>query len=103
MTDQPKTPDQLAAVEELAASGAPSVSERAFRFEFEYEESLRIGTGDPGFYALIMAAMAKADSTNAVKLRSAWPDVWAECQALYDLPPSEFRMKVRRKLAGVVR
>ncbi len=41
---------------------------------------------DPPFYALIMAAMRKADTDNAIKLRQAWPDVWTELEARYNAP-----------------
>jgi hypothetical protein len=50
---------------------------------YEYEKSK---TYDPDFYALIMAAMRQADSVNAIKLRSAWPETWAELQARYNAP-----------------
>ena len=33
-----------------------------------------------------MAAMRKADSTNAAILRAAFPDVWADLQARYEAP-----------------
>jgi len=45
-----------------------------------------ITEGDPPFYGVIMLAMMRADSFNAVKLRAAWPAVWEECQARYDAP-----------------
>ena len=38
------------------------------------------------FYALIMAAMHRADTVNAARLRAAFPDVWAECDARYNAP-----------------
>jgi hypothetical protein len=52
---------------------------------FDYRESNRFGP-DPNFYALIMAAMRKADTVNAIKLRTAFPDVWDEVQARYWAP-----------------
>jgi len=52
----------------------------------EYRESICIERQDYSFYALVMAAMRKADSGNAVKLREAWPAVWAELQARYNAP-----------------
>ncbi len=39
---------------------------------------------DPPFYALIMAAMTKADTDNLLKLQHAFPDVWVELQARYN-------------------
>ena len=50
----------------------------------EYMASKEIGAEDPPFYALIMAAMRKADSYNARRLREAWPEVWAELDARYN-------------------
>ena len=38
---------------------------------------------DEPFYGLIMAAMAKADDENLVKLMMAWPDVWKELDERY--------------------
>jgi len=38
------------------------------------------------FHALIMAALLNADSTNAAKLRAAWPEVCDEAQRRYDAP-----------------
>ena len=52
---------------------------------FEYRESKRFGA-DPDFYGLIMAAMRKADTLNAAKLRAAFPDVWDELQARHWAP-----------------
>jgi hypothetical protein len=41
---------------------------------------------DPPFYALIQAAMRKADSGNAVRLWRAFPEVWVELNARYNAP-----------------
>lgn len=38
------------------------------------------------FYALVMAAMRRADSTNLPKLQAAFPDVWDELDARYNAP-----------------
>lgn len=51
---------------------------------YDYEASL--GLGHPPFYALIMAAMRKADSVNAGRLQRAFPEIWNELQARYDAP-----------------
>lgn len=48
----------------------------------EYRRS-RVLSIDEGFYALLMAAMRCADSTNAALLREAFPEVWDELQARY--------------------
>jgi hypothetical protein len=53
---------------------------------YDYIASKTLSEYDAPFYALIMAAMRQADSTNAAKLRSAWPDVWDELQARYNAP-----------------
>ncbi len=39
---------------------------------------------DPPFYALIMAAMTKADTDNLAKLKSVFPEAWTELQARYN-------------------
>jgi hypothetical protein len=41
---------------------------------------------DPPFYALIQAAMRKADTDNLEKLKSAFPEVWEELNARYHVP-----------------
>lgn len=53
---------------------------------YDYQESLDISSSDPAFYALIMAAMRKADSTNIEKLKAAWPEVYTEYHARYNAP-----------------
>ena len=51
-----------------------------------YIESLKLAAEDYPFYALIMAAMRKADSDNTAKLRSVFPEVWDELQTRYNAP-----------------
>lgn len=51
-----------------------------------YKVSQTLMTQDPPFYALIMAAMRKADTENSAMLRQCWPDVWEELQARYWAP-----------------
>jgi hypothetical protein len=41
---------------------------------------------DLPFYALIQAAMRKADSANAMKLWRAFPEVWEELNQRYKAP-----------------
>lgn len=53
---------------------------------YGYKESQEIASKNYGFYALIMAAMRKADSGNMVKLQWAFPDTYAELQERYDAP-----------------
>jgi hypothetical protein len=52
----------------------------------EYMTSTALAALDPPFYALIMAAMRKADTDNANRLRMAFPAVWNELQARYHAP-----------------
>lgn len=57
---------------------------------YDYELSRRIITGDAGadppFYAIIMAAMRKADTQNLAKLRRAFPDVYQDLFDRYNAP-----------------
>jgi len=52
----------------------------------EYLVSQKLSAEDYPFYALIMAAMRKADTTNQAKLKRAWPEVWKELYARYHAP-----------------
>jgi len=52
----------------------------------EYLAAKELLRADPPFYALIMAAMHRADTENTKKLRAAWPDVWDETFARYHAP-----------------
>jgi hypothetical protein len=52
----------------------------------EYRAAVALWKSDPPFYALIMAAMYRADSTNAAKLAEAFPEVWDEVNARYHAP-----------------
>lgn len=53
---------------------------------FDYRASQEIGASDSPFYALIMAAIRKADTQNAARLRMAFPEVHAEFTARYNAP-----------------
>ncbi len=53
---------------------------------YEYIESLRISANDPGFYALLMAAILKADDVNYRKLMHAWPELVEERRERYNAP-----------------
>lgn len=63
----------------------------------EYKVSTYISLKDYPFYAIIMAAMRQADTDNTEKLQEAWPDVWKELEARYQMPggflPGEERPK----------
>lgn len=52
----------------------------------EYQQSKELSKGDPNFYALIMAAMRKADSTNMALLGMYWPEVYKELTERYWAP-----------------
>ena len=53
---------------------------------YDYEKSKEISVKDPPFTSLIMAAIRKADTGNAVKLRSVFPDIFSELQKRYWAP-----------------
>jgi len=53
---------------------------------YDYRASPFVSMADPPFYALVMAAMRGADTTNQAKLRMAFPDTWDELQARYHAP-----------------
>lgn len=53
---------------------------------FDYQESQKLAAADPSFAALIMAAYRKADSYNAGRIESMWPEIVTELQARYDAP-----------------
>lgn len=52
----------------------------------EYLVGGRPQAEDVPFYALIQAAMRRADTDNLIKLRRCWPEVWAELQTRYHAP-----------------
>ncbi len=53
---------------------------------YDYEVSRELEAHDLPFYALIMAAMRRADTDNLDLLRAAFPEVWAELSARYHAP-----------------
>jgi hypothetical protein len=53
---------------------------------FDYEVSKQIAAQDYPFYALIMAAMRKADTANMSKLRFAFLDTYRELEQRYNAP-----------------
>lgn len=53
---------------------------------YEYEEGREIAAKDPSFYALIQAAMRRADTSNSEKLMAMWPEVWKELNLRYNAP-----------------
>ena len=53
---------------------------------YDYRSSAELSRLNPPFYALIMAAMRQADTSNMAKLKAAWPDVYAEMEFRYNAP-----------------
>ena len=53
---------------------------------YDYKESQEIAAHDYGFFALIMAAMRKADTNNSMALKQAFPLTFAELQEHYNAP-----------------
>lgn len=53
---------------------------------YDYCVSRELASNDPPFYALIMAAMRRADTENRQRLRAVYPELWAELQERYDAP-----------------
>ena len=53
---------------------------------FEYKEGQEIAAKDPPFYALIQAAMRKADTENVEMLKGCWPETFEELLARYNAP-----------------
>lgn len=53
---------------------------------YEYHEGIAIAAKDPSFYALIQAAMRRADTRNLEMLKGCWPEVWKELDERYHSP-----------------
>lgn len=53
---------------------------------YDYRSSLKILREDYLFYALIMAAMRRADTDNLNRLKIAFPDTWNELKERYNAP-----------------
>lgn len=53
---------------------------------FDYQHALNLKNADTPFYALIMAAMMRADLTNLDQLRRAYPAVYEELRQRYHAP-----------------
>lgn len=50
----------------------------------EYQESQEIDRHGYGFYAIVMAAMLKADTANTHKLKHMWPWIYDELEARHN-------------------
>jgi hypothetical protein len=59
---------------------------RLIMSRYDYAASEKLAATSPSFEALVMAALRRADSTNAATLRAAFPYLCAEAQARYDAP-----------------
>lgn len=71
----------------------------------DYEISREIdGQADWGedFYALVMVLMRNADTSNAAKLRNAWPEVWDEYEQRYSAPGGLLVGESRRGAGGTM-
>lgn len=53
---------------------------------YDYQQSRALAAEDPTFDALIMAAIRKADTVNAAKLRIAFPRIARELDDRYQAP-----------------
>ena len=53
---------------------------------YDYKIGQEIAMQGYSFYALIQAAMRRADTDNALKLRAEWPEVWDELRERYNAP-----------------
>ena len=58
---------------------------------YDYSVSRELESRDYPFYALIMAAMRRADSFNLVQLKEAFPNVWKEMMERYNLPGGKYK------------
>jgi hypothetical protein len=68
---------------------------------YEYEEGKGIAAKDPPFYALIQAAMRKADTDNLELLIGCWPDIWRELRARYNAPAGKLQSELFEVLLKV--
>ena len=53
---------------------------------YDYMKGRELEAEDTPFYALIQAAMRRADTTNLEMLKGCWPEVWEELQERYNTP-----------------
>ena len=52
----------------------------------EYYGAVKLSNDDTAFYALIMAAMLRADTKNSLRLAEAFPETFAELTLRYNSP-----------------
>ena len=53
---------------------------------YDFSRSLELKKNDEPFYALIMAAMLRADDYNTAKLKTLYPDIYKEVFDRYNAP-----------------
>lgn len=63
---------------------------------YEYEEGSEIAAKDPSFYALIQAAMRRADTYNLELLQRCWPNVWRELMERYNAPGGKLQSELEK-------
>lgn len=63
---------------------------------YDYFLGLKLAAEEYSFYVLIQAAMRKADTDNALKLRQAWPEVWRELQERYNAPGGYLEKEIKQ-------
>ena len=63
----------------------------------EYEEGRKLAAKDPPFYALIQAAMRRADTYNLELLKIRWPEVWLELRARYNAPNGMLKSEIEEE------
>ena len=65
-----------------------------FTDEYAYRKARELEKEDVPFYALILAAMRKADGDNTYKLRSQWPEVWSYLVHRYNCTPPPCKCEI---------
>jgi hypothetical protein len=53
---------------------------------YDWRYALTQVHADAPFDGLLMAACVRADTDNTQRLRTAWPELWAEAEARYHAP-----------------
>lgn len=62
---------------------------------YDYQEGLEIVAKKYSFYALIHAAMRRADTDNLEMLKGCWPEVWLELRARYNAPGGKLQSELK--------
>ncbi len=70
--------------------------------KYDYDESVAIFNRGESFYALIMAAMRKADTANSFILEAAFPGVRMELQQRYNAPGGLLEGEADVALGGLI-